>query len=422
MILVLTLAGLVGLVSAQTGSPPEPATDASTTIEALHQELARRDALIVDLLRRVEKLERQVSSMVAAAASRPAAGPSADLQPREQSDGGSSNTLAGVQPAATPHSAEAPDAPVPVPKPAASQTAKVETAPAAPGQFEVDEEAIDRALERTLVQTGVLLLPFGKAEITPAFSYTREETDSPVLLIAGDDTFTGQSEVRRNRFDFGLGLRVGLPFDAQLELNLPFQIVNQSTSRFPDQSEQEQTGSGLGDLSLGLAKTLLREGRWWPDLIGRFTWDSATGKRRDNGVILSGDFNEIRGSLTALKRQDPLAFVGGVSYQTAFEHDDIDPGDELGFSIGTVLAASPETSLRLSLSQTFVDEVKVDGRSIDGSDQVMSMLSLGAAVILGRGVLVDVSADVGLTDDAPDYAARIAVPILFDLPIPPPVW
>ena len=32
----------------------------------------------------------------------------------------------------------------------------------APGQVEVDEEAAERALDLTLVQEGVLLLPFGR--------------------------------------------------------------------------------------------------------------------------------------------------------------------------------------------------------------------------------------------------------------------
>jgi hypothetical protein len=52
-------------------------------------------------------------------------------------------------------------------------------AQAAPGQFEVDEEAAERALERTLVVTGALLLPFGKAEIQPRFAYIRSEEDAP---------------------------------------------------------------------------------------------------------------------------------------------------------------------------------------------------------------------------------------------------
>ena len=39
------------------------------------------------------------------------------------------------------------------------------------------EEETERALERTLVAVGVLLLPFGQLEIEPAFTYTRRDFD-----------------------------------------------------------------------------------------------------------------------------------------------------------------------------------------------------------------------------------------------------
>jgi Putative MetA-pathway of phenol degradation len=161
----------------------------------------------------------------------------------------------------------------------------------------------------------------------------------------------------------------------------------------------------------------LREGRWWPDLVGRVTWDTATGRTRDDDVILGSGFNEIQGALTATKRQDPLAFIGSASYQKAFENDDIKPGDELTFNIGTVLAASPETSLRFFLEQSFINEIEIDGRKIDGSDLVVGSLNVGGSVILGPRLLLDVVAGVGLTDDAPDYSVTVSLPFRFDLPI-----
>jgi hypothetical protein len=119
----------------------------------------------------------------------------------------------------------------------------------------------------------------------------------------------------------------------------------------------------------------------------------------------------------ASKRQDPLVFVGRLSYETTFENDGFDPGDEFGLGLGTVLAASPDTSLRFFLHQRYVNEYEVDGESVDGSDAVMATLSLGASSILGRGVLLDVEAGVGLTDDSPDYAVTVSLPVRFDLPI-----
>src|SRR5205823_1791685 len=223
------------------------------------------------------------------------------------------------------------------------------------GAIEVTkEEEVERALERALVQVGALLLPVGTAQIEPNFSYIRQQVDTPVFFTQEGEQFLAADEVRRDSLEASLILRAGLPFDSQLELDVPYRYSNESTVTrvlFAARLEEERDASGFGDVSVGLAKTLLRERGWWPDLIGRVQWDTNTGKT-ENGISLGTGFHEIRGSLTAVKRQDPLVFVGGVSYETAFERGGVDPGAEIGFSIGTVLAASPETSRRFFLNQT----------------------------------------------------------------------
>jgi hypothetical protein len=292
--------------------------------------------------------------------------------------------------------------------------------PTAPGQVEVDEEAAERALEFTLVQQGALLLPFGRAEFTPGFSYTRRTNDFPAVLGQPGNQVVGEQEVRRNEFEFSAGLQVGLPLDSQLELDLPYNLVDQSgVNRVlgTAANESSDTGYGLGDFSVGLAKTVLREERWWPDVILRANWDTGTGERQNNDVVLDGGFQDLTGSISLAKRQDPLVFVGGGFYQWAYdETDDIDPGDQFGFIAGTFLAASPNTSLSLVLNQSFIDEFKVSGQRIDGSDQVESILSLGAAAVLGRNVLLSGNVGVGLTDDSPDYSVTISLPIRFGIP------
>jgi hypothetical protein len=81
------------------------------------------------------------------------------------------------------------------------------------------------------------------------------------------------------------------------------------------------------------------------------------------------------------------------------------------------LASSPETSLRFQLQQTFTDDVKLEGRIINDSDEVQGLMIIGASSILGRNILLDVSGGIGLTSDAPDYFVRVALPIRFDLPV-----
>jgi hypothetical protein len=397
---------------------PHPAPD---PVGELRRELEERDAVIDSLLARVEQLERgatlsggDLDQIVAGRA--PAPGEQSLPGP------GARAVAAAEQPADKPASEQESVAGAGQDAAGAGQDAGSATAPTQPGQLEVDEDEIDRALERTLVQTGVLLLPTGQAEVEPFFSYTRDETDASMVVLADNGLSVGAGvEVRRNEFVSGQDLRFGMPFDSQVEFGFPYRFVEQSMVATVDMGgsqEVDHFGHGMGDTSIGVAKTLVREnGHWWPDLIGRVTWDAATGETTSNDVPLGGGFNELRGSLSAVKRQDPLAFVSGFSYETTFEKDGIKPGDQLGFSIGTVLAASPGTSLRFGLDQRFIDTAKSDGEEIDGSDSVIGTATIGASVVLGGGMLLDVAADIGLTDDAPAYAARASLPIRFNLPV-----
>lgn len=69
------------------------------------------------------------------------------------------------------------------------------------------------------------------------------------------------------------------------------------------------------------------------------------------------------------------------------------------------------------MQQDFVGKAQFHGHSLGGSDQTIGILSLDAASLVGHGVLVDVGVDIGLTSDAPDYTARISLPIRFNLPV-----
>lgn len=437
--------------------------DALTRAE-FQRALAERDAVIAELLRRVLELEARGGAVngtplpvpptpVATPAApereqqqartRPQAPGQADsdeeaaiaelLRPvleLEQARGGAANgtplpvsPIPVAKPVPPPYApptttvaaAEPPAAPEPAPPEGEQQVAQ--TRPQAPGQVEVDEEAVDRALDFTLVQEGALLLPAGRAEFTPSFTYTRRTGDFPVFETGTG--LLGELDVRRNQFQFVGNLLVGLPFDSQLELALPYNLVDQSSVievLGVTRQKSSDTGHGLGDLSLGLAKTVLREGRWWPDVVMRATWDTGTGEKDNNNVALNGGFQELTSSVSLAKRHDPLVLVGGAFYETAFEDDGIEPGNTLGFTVGTFLATSPSTSLRVVLNQSFIDEFKVGGDRIQGSDQVQSALTLGASAILDRNVLVDVGVGVGLTDDSPDYSVSISLPIRFPVP------
>ena len=342
-------------------------------VEVLQRQLAERDKVMLELLRRVETLEKQI----------------------------------GVPRAVRDSAGE-------------SKSVTVNQSASAPGSVIVTEQMAERALERSLSREGALLLPTGVVEVEPSLTFTRQEDATSRFVTSGGVIIAGETEINANRFSADLDLRLGLPWDSQLELGLPYRRAEVETVTnvgFAPITSTSNSGGGLGDLRIGLAKTVLREGLWRPDLVGRITWNTASGENRDNGVSLGGGFHELQASLTAIKRQDPVVFIGGLSYQHSLEKNRITPGPVIATNLGGAIALSPETSLRLSLSGTYQGETELFGSDIDGSDQVIGSFVIGSSTLMAPGVLLNGALAIGLTDAADDMSIMFSLPIRFNMPL-----
>ena len=401
----ITLLALLG--SALPGSMAAHAQTSESTIEQLQKQVRQRDSIIQSLVRRVEKLERQVGTGASATAN-PVAGPTRSV----------ARSQAGVQPP-TPTVATlepAPAAAGPKTSPASSTGATQQAAdtnppatnPPAPGQFDVSAEAAERALERTLVATGNLLVPKGFAEVQPLFSYTRRELPTQVFF-----------NVNRNELSWALDMRFGLPWESQFEIVLPYNLSQQQVTdiRFaPPQQLLNSWGNSFGDLTVGLAKTFVHESGWIPDLLARVNYEIPTGPENSNRVPLPSRRSLLAFSVTATKRQDPLVFVATGGYTKSYQKGQINLGDQVNFLTGVFLATSPETSLRAVLQNNFVQDVRLNDITFRGSDTVQSILTFGASSILGRGILVDLQAGIGLTNSAPKYTVILSGTYRFGVP------
>jgi len=352
-----------------------------TPEQELTRKLRERDKVITELLERVEALERRVG--VQRLATDPGETPTQDAAATGERD------------------------------------IAEDTRPA-PGAVVVNESDAERALERSLAREGALLLPSGYLEVEPSFTYARREDSTPILVSSGGSVLAGETERNSNSLTADLALRLGLPWDSQLEVGIPYRWREAETVNsvgFAPFDSTTESGAGLGDVRIGLAKTLFREGLWRPDLVGRITWDTDTGETSDNGVSLGGGFHELRGSLSAIKRQDPIAFVGGLSYEHSFENNLIQPGPTFAANVGGFIALSPETSLRLLVSGAYQDEIELSGSEIVGSDQTLGTFVVGGSTLLAPGTLLNLSAGIGLTDDSDDFSITLSLPIRFGEPL-----
>jgi len=269
--------------------------------------------------------------------------------------------------------------------------------PADPGSepLRSDDEGA-RALERLLVTRGGLVLPKYSLEIEPEVSYSHD----------------GASSLRTNRDTVStvLALRVGLPFDSQAEVRMPY-VIHDETSG--------SSTSGVGDLQLSFTKELIRERDRVPTVLAMVRWQAPTGENEFlPGRLAPGTgFNIFDAQVTLVKRFDPIVFIGAAAYAVVLPERQrgvlVEPGDVFSVKLGGILAASPDTSVGLALNLARSERAKVAHRTVSGTDQVIGSIELGVAQILTKRLLLNVTTEIGVTEDARDLRLSIAVPIRF---------
>lgn len=256
-----------------------------------------------------------------------------------------------------------------------------------------EDEELSRALERTLVQQGGLLLLRFAYELQPEASYANwDRSRGPLRSSSGA----------------ALSLRAGLPWESQFQLRVPYVHVRTATG----------SATALGDIDLSLSKQIARETARRPGLIASLGWTVRTGRDGfDGGVPTGSGFNVLQAGLTAVKRSDPLMLYGGVSYAVPLSRqvsgNEIAPGDTFGLRLGTILAASPDTAVNLGLNLGFVRPTRLSGQSVADTDTVLGTLQIGVGTILTRNTLLNVAGEFRVSGNAPNFRLTVTLPIRF---------
>jgi hypothetical protein len=91
--------------------------------------------------------------------------------------------------------------------------------------------------------------------------------------------------------------------------------------------------------------------------------------------------------------------------------NDVDPGNTVGVRLGTLLATSPDMSLRFALEVSRSDRDELEGLKIPGSNQTAALFEFGVATVILPRTLLDVRAGIGLTSDSPDFRFGVSLPV-----------
>jgi hypothetical protein len=384
---------------------------AEITTEQLQKEIEQRDAIIRRLAQRVESLEREMK------AHRPAAHVASNA-PR----------AAPKPPVVAPSAAAEAAPPVRVSVAASPQTvARISTSPVAataPGAVRgPTEEEIARALENTLINQGGLLLAPGVKQFVPDLGVVY--SDQYQLAFIAPGVIPGTTSTGIFTVELGLGFRIGLPWGMQGSVRLPFDW-SEGQARFGGTTSVSSTKMGIGDVSFGLQKQLVYEDATWPAVIVNGNYKAATGSSNLQQVQIStfsfaagtgSGFPTFSGGITLQKRQDPLVFLGNVEYYHNFPAKIAGVNEKLGdvveLRLSPILAASPDTSLRVAWDTFFQADNTVAGQRIKGSSQTISFLEFGVGSNLSAHWFMDASVGIGLTRDSPDFRALVQFPFRF---------
>ena len=179
-----------------------------------------------------------------------------------------------------------------------------------------------------------------------------------------------------------------------------------------DQQSGVGRTAGLGDINLGLTKSLVAERDYVPELLVFGNWKSTTG-RSDGDLPTGTGANAYQAGLTAVKRQDPLVLFGSLSYTWNGRSGQVEYGDTLGGQLGTILAATPDTSVLVDVDLNSNFASRFGGQRIGTSDRLIGVFEVGTATVLGRDWLLNVTAGVGFTPSAPDLQLTVSVPKRF---------
>jgi hypothetical protein len=254
-----------------------------------------------------------------------------------------------------------------------------------------DDEEQERALERTLVREGALVLPPWGFQLTPQFSYAHwDKIQDPFIS---------------NSYSGALSIAMGLPWQSQISVSVPY-VFDQGRDGNP-------SSSGLADVGFLLSKELLVENGTVPNLVGSVGWTSPTSRSSAVGPIpyVSG----FQAGFTASKRLDPLVVFLSGSYFSAAEVAGIqfNPADVVGGRIGASLAISPATAITAGFNVAYLTDTHSADLVLPNSDRLLSSVDVGFNTLLWNRTMLSITTQFGITGHTPDFRVITALPIRF---------
>jgi hypothetical protein len=298
------------------------------------------------------------------------------------------------------------------------------------------------AIPKISTNVSGVLTKAGALIIEPSIGYSYTDTNRvfldaysflPALVVGLIDL----REIKRHTVIGSIGTRYGLTERWEIDLKLSYIGRNDSQRSRPisigvsEDSIFTASGSDMGDIQLS-TRYQLNSGAgggaiYVFNLVGTIPTgtspfdvdyvESTPGAIFPTELPTGSGYYSVQPSLTAIYATDPGVLFGNISYGSNLETTEdvgkVDPGDSVGFSFGLGISLNERTAMSLSYSHKHVLKSKIDDVKIDGSELDIGQLIIGYSFNYSKETNINLSLNIGVTDDAPDIRLNFRVPMMF---------
>ena len=292
---------------------------------------------------------------------------------------------------------------------ASEATASEPTTSEAPPAPETKPETVGtkpdqpRAEDVALRRQRVLL---GARELTLELDlfYTRSDQQDIQLLPETTGVLPTLAQQKQQTFTSLYTARVGLLNNLQLVASVP--LLLQTDTLTVLNTERSHTRTTGGDLTLGLRRTLMREGVGYPEVIASL-----------EGAIPTGQSSYgVGGGIALVKSVDPAALFANVNYRYTFSRDFSDvtrlqPEHTVSTNIGYALALNDALTVSTSVAGIFTPRTEFS-RAVLLSRERYS-LQLGLTSLLAKGLYIEPTVSFGLNGPGSNVTFGVNLPYTF---------
>lgn len=273
----------------------------------------------------------------------------------------------------------------------------------AKGDRRKEAEEAKRELDQFLRAEKVLFKP-GEVQLEFGASYAHEAETSQVSPSA---------PVFISRFaSANFLMRYGLAEDLEFDFGVPLVYTEQERDARPfdptDFPFTPKASVGFGDINWAFRYAAIHEDRGLPEVTLNVNAKADTG---DEDRLLGTGHWDVGTGVSLVKTIDPVVFFGSLGYTWTLEQGDVDPGDQVPYSIGMGFSLNDRVSLSMAMAGAAIRRREINGNEISGSGLDINSLQFTTTVQLAKRVYVEPFVGFGLTDEAADFLVGINIPV-----------